>query len=694
MKSVSLRIFGLLFLLAPLCLPAGSAAGSAGAAPPDEPHYYEPPPRRIKAERQDVEICIYGGTAAGVAAAVQAARDGRKVVLVAPEKHLGGLTTGGLSYTDFGSKESIGGIAREFYRRLGKKYGVEEEWKFEPHVAEQVLNEMLNEARVPVYYRHFLKSVRKQGSRLLSLTTERGLTVHARMFIDAGYEGDLMAQAGVDYTIGRESNSKYGETLNGSQILDKHQFGHPVSPYRVENDPSSGLLPHIETGPPPPAGTGDHRIQAYNFRLTLTQKPGNRIPFSRPAGYDPAEYVLLSRYLRHEWTWLFGKFDPIRGDKVDKNNHGPISTDYIGANYAWPEAGYAAREEIFRRHVTYQQGLFWFLANDPSVPEEARRRMNSWGLCRDEFTDTGGWPGQLYVREARRMVSDQVMTELNCRGARKAEDPVGLGSYGMDSHNCRRIVVDGRVMNEGDVQAGGNPPYPISYRSVRPRRAECENLLVPVCVSASHIAYGSIRMEPVFMILAQSCAVAADLALDRECAVQDLEYSDLGRRLVELGQVLSSPQAPRPSTGAGPIPPGSLAGIVVDDEDARKSGHWEASTVASARLVGTGYLHDAAGGRGASSIAFTPHLPHTGAYEIVILAPPNENRAPNAPVTVSVEGGDVTAVEVDMRSREGGGFHPIGTFWLPAGRRTTVLIYNRGARGYVVADGVQFLPRR
>jgi len=536
--------------LAHASVPPGSLASPPAreqATPlPPSLHYWQPVRERVIPERLSVDLCVYGGTSSGVIAAVQARRDGRTVVLVAPEAHLGGLTTGGLTWTDFGNKGAIGGLAREFYRRVGRKYGADEEWTFEPKVAEQAFQEMIGEARVPVRLGHFLRSVRLQGGRIAALTTERELTVSARVFIDATYEGDLMAKSKVTCTVGREDCSVYDETLNGVQLRDKHQIDHPVSPYVAEGDPKSGLLPGISPGRLAPNCTGDRAVQAYCFRMTLTQDPENRIPFPKPEGYDPREYILLSRYLRHGWDWVFGKFDPIRGGKVDKNNHGGISTDFIGRNHAWPEADYRTREKLFRQHVVYQQGLMWFLANDPGVPEECRRRMSTWGLCRDEFTDTGGWPRQLYVREARRMVSDYVLTEHDCRGTRRAPDSVGLGSYGMDSHNCRRVVVDGMVKNEGDVQVGGFPPYPISYRAITPRRGECANLLVPVCVSSSHIAYGSVRMEPVFMVLGQSAAVAAGQAMDGDGIVQNVDYPKLRERLLALGQVLAWPAAPFP----------------------------------------------------------------------------------------------------------------------------------------------------
>lgn len=500
-------------------------------------HYYAP--HECPSARTVVaDVCIYGGTAAGVIAAVQLARDGRRAVVLESSNHLGGMTASGLGWTDFGNRHSIGGLSREFYRCLGRHYGVEEEWCFEPHAAENIFELWMRDTGTPVFRREYVVGVDRDGERITALRTESGLSVRARIFIDASYEGDLLAKAGVHHTVGREDNALYGETLNGMQLHAKHQFDFPVDPYRIEGAPGSGLLPEIELGGDYVPGRGDHRIQAYNFRMCLTRQEDNRIPFPCPPGYDGSDYELLARYLRGGWNEVFAKFDPIRGGKTDTNNHGAVSTDYIGQNHAWPEAGYAERERLFQAHVRYQQGLQWFLSHDPRVPAPIREAYAEWGLPKDEFVETGGWPHALYIREARRMRSDYIMTEHNCRGTVRAEDPVGLGAYGMDSHNCRRVVINGRLWNEGDVQAAGFPPYGISWRSLTPRRGDCTNLIVPVCVSASHIAYGSIRMEPVFMVLGQSAAIAATLALNENCAVQDLPYAALREQLLQAGQVL------------------------------------------------------------------------------------------------------------------------------------------------------------
>lgn len=516
--------------------------------------------RVCAAELTEADIVVYGGTAGGVAAAVQAARAGKRVVLLEFGAHLGGMTSGGLGQTDIGNKAAIGGISREFYRRVGKHYGKEEAWTFEPHVAEDIFFQMVNEAGVTLYLGQRLATVKKEAARIREITMESGRGFRAKMFIDASYEGDLMARAGVKYTVGREANSVYGETLNGVRAqTPKHQFVVAVDPYVRAGDGTSGLLPLIQRGDGGVAGEGDKAVQAYNFRLVLTRDPANKRPIAPPKNYDPAKYELLARYLEN---WMRGATnDSARGDivgragrrptleqlmhiqmmpggKTDINNNGGFSTDFIGGNYDYPEGDYATRAKIWQEHEDYTRGFLHFLATNARVPEQIRSAMNEWGLTRDEFLDTGGWPHQLYVREARRMISDYVMTEKNCRESLQLEDAIGLAAYTMDSHNCQRIVKNGRVENGGDVQVGGFPPYPIAYRSIIPKQSECENLFVPICLSASHIAYGSIRMEPVFMVLGHSAADAAVTAIDANVAVQKIDVGALQKRLVAEKQIL------------------------------------------------------------------------------------------------------------------------------------------------------------
>ena len=509
------------------------------------------------------DVVVYGCTSSGVAAAIQAGRMQKTSVLVCPDRHVGGLTSGGLGWTDSGQKEAIGGLSLEFYQRVKRhyddpdawiyqeadeysRYDPEEDaiWVFEPHVAEKTYEEMLAEAGLPVYRDRWLDrddGVEMDGTTLVSITTLDGETYHGRIFIDATYEGDLMAASGVSYTVGREANSIYGETLNGVQKerAVSHQFEYDVSPYVIPGDPSSGLLPLIHDTDPGEDGEGDHRVQAYNFRMCLTTARDNMVPFPKPERYDAMQYELLGRYLDAGWREVFNKFDPAPNWKTDTNNHGAFSTDNIGMNYDYPEASYERRREIIEQHENYQKGLMWFLANDLRVPADVRAEMSKWGLARDEFVDNDHWPHQIYVREARRMVSDFVMTERHLRGELATPRSVGMGSYNMDSHNVQRYVDEnGYARNEGDIQINPGGPYEISYGAIIPKASEATNLLVPVAPSSSHISYGSIRMEPVFMILGHSAATAAAISIDDEVNVQDVPYEKLRERLIADGQVL------------------------------------------------------------------------------------------------------------------------------------------------------------
>lgn len=524
------------------------------------------------AQSYDADVIVYGGTCAAVTAAVQVVKSGKTVLVVSPDKHLGGLSSGGLGFTDTGNKSVIGGLAREFYHRVYLHYDQSEGWKwqkkeeygnkgqgtvamdgaertmwiFEPHVAERVFEDFVKENNIKIYRGEWLDrgkgGVQKTNGRITSFKTLSGKTFKGKMFIDATYEGDLMAAAGVKYHVGREANSVYNEEWNGVQagvFQHRHYFAKNISPYKVEGDPKSGLLPYVTAEKIAKNGSGDNKIQAYCFRMCLSSHPDNRIPFAKPAGYDPAKYELLARVYKAGWTETFDKYDPIPNRKTDTNNHGPFSTDFIGQNYDYPDASYERRKQIIKEHELYQKGLMYFLANDPKVPADVRAKVNEWGLPKDEFKDNGGWPHQIYVREARRMLGKSVMTENETLGKKAVAQSVGMGSYSLDAHNAQRYVKeDGFVQNEGDIGVHPKTPYAISYGSIVPKKAECENLLVPVCISASHIAYGSIRMEPVFMILGQSAATAAVQAIDSKVAVQDVDYAKLKDQLLKDKQKL------------------------------------------------------------------------------------------------------------------------------------------------------------
>jgi hypothetical protein len=673
------------------------------------------------------DLVVYGGTSAGVIAAVQAKKMGKSVVIVGPDRHLGGLSSGGLGYTDTGNKAVIGGLARNFYHRVWIEYQKDSTWAwqrpeafgnkgqgtvamdkdertmwiFEPSVAEKVFEDYVKEYGLTVLRDEWLdraKGVRVENGRITQITMLSGKSFSGKMFIDATYEGDLLAAAGVSYHVGREANSVYGETWNGNQVGILHHGHHfgavkkPISAYKVPGDPSSGLLPRISAEPPGVRGEGDKRVQAYCFRWCATDHPDNRIPFPKPANYDASQYELLVRVLEAGWRQTFHKFDLLPNRKTDTNNHGPFSFDNIGMNYDYPEASYERRREIIQEHRDYQQGLLWFLANDPRVPADVREEANRWGLPKDEFKDNGHWPHQIYVREARRMVGSFVMTENELTKKKPTPDSVGMGSYTIDSHNVRRYVTpEGNVQNEGDI---GVPisPYSIAYGALVPKRGECANLFAPVACSATHIAYGSIRMEPVFMILGQSAATAAVLAIDGNLAVQDVPYAALRERLLADGQVLehaSSKETPK-GHGAGKSTE-SLPGVTVDDDAAERTGAWKHSS-ANGGFVGSGYHHDDRGKEGPASAKFTAKLPKAGKHEVFLAVVPNANRATKAKVRIIHAGGQTDLV-VNLTKGPADHLVSLGTYDFSDQTAASVIISNEAAEGYVVIDAVNWQAR-
>ena len=493
------------------------------------------------------DVVVYGGTAGCVITAVTAAREGLSVALLEPGAHLGGMVSGGLSATDHGEKEVVGGYAREFYERLGRHYDRDIEWYPEPHIAEKIFGEMLHEAgRVAVFYQHRVREkggVKKEGQRLTQIRMENGGVFRAPIFVDASYEGDLMAGAGVSYTVGREGMTQYGESLAGVRPKDRaHQFDFPVPAY----DENGQLLPEIQPGARGDLGAGDRKVQAYNFRMILTSDANNRVAFPKPPAYDPKRYELLERFLR-EFVKQVGR--PPRVDEVllprdiashkwDFNNRGPFSTDYIGGNWDYPEASVKRRQEIWHDHVNYTKGLFYFLTQDPHVPKLLQDELNEFGLAKDEFLNNENWPYQLYVREARRMVGDFVMTQKDIQTELTKPDSIGMGSYNSDSHNVQRYVTeDGHVQNEGNMEVPVTP-YQIPFRLLLPKKSEVSNLLVTVCFSASHVTYSTLRMEPVYMIIGQAAGVAAKMAIDEKVAVQEVDSAALSARLRNQKAVL------------------------------------------------------------------------------------------------------------------------------------------------------------
>jgi ribulose 1,5-bisphosphate synthetase/thiazole synthase len=642
--------------------------------------------------RNDYDICVYGGTSAGVIAAYTAAQSGKSVLLIEPGSHLGGMSSGGLGFTDIGNKFVVQGLARDFYRRLGTHYGKLEQWIFEPSVAENIFKDYIRRGNISTLYHHRLNDVVKADGRIVRITVENAQkprsftnrTVRAKVFIDCTYEGDLMAKAGVSYTVGREDNRVYNETYNGVQLMSGHQFWDAINPYVVPGDSTSGLIWGVSGGSLQPTGSGDRKVQAYNFRVCLTDHPDNRVPITLPDNYDPQRYELALRL--HEVSprrslYDFFIWSRMPNGKTDINNAGGFSSDMIGMNWDYPEADYDRRAEIWKAHEDYTKGFFYFLGHDERVPEFIRNEMLRWGYPRDEYTDNNHWSHQLYIREARRMVGELVMTQHHCTGKEVVEDYVGWAAYTMDSHNCDRLVVKGYVKNEGNVEIGGFPPYPISYRAIVPKKDEVTNLLVPVCLSASHIAYGSIRMEPIFMVLAQSATIAACKAIDDNIAVQDVDAAQI-RQEVQIN----------------PLADGSLPEILIDNDNpdcVSLNGAWSYN-YDTYRSYGLNFFVDDSRGKVLKSVRYTPNIHAAGDYRVYIYFPKLEDGATYTPVTVfngkeSVEK-RINRDDIRVEGQTSGEWVDTGLYHLEKGTGNFVEISNRDADSVVAADAVLFVP--
>ncbi len=673
-------------------------------------------------EAYDYDLVIYGGTSAAVTAAVQAKKMGLRVVIVSPDKRLGGLSSGGLGRTDAGDPRVIGGLSREFYERLFQYYQKDENWKFqkrsefkgkqqasveatdmavlfEPKAALKIFEDYIEEFDIPVFKDEWLNresGVRKDGTEIISIKTLSGKVFKGKHFMDTTYEGDLLASAGVSYHIGRESLDTYGENWNGVQtgvLHHRHHFGiidKPISPYVIPGDPSSGVLPRISTDHPGIKGEEDNRVQAYCFRMCLTNVPENRIPFPKPNGYDPTQYELLVRIYDAGWRETFGRFDAVQNGKTDTNNHGPFSFDNIGYNYDYPEASYERRKEIIEEHKTYQLGMLYFICHDPRVPKETQEEMRKWGLPKDEYMDTENWSPQLYIREARRMVGEFVMTENELQKRVETPDSVGMGSYGIDSHNVQRYITpEGYVQNEGDIGvsiAGG--PYKIAYKSLLPKAEECTNLTVPVCVSSSHIAFGSIRMEPVFMLLGQSAATASALAIQKATTLHDLDYQVLRERLEKDGQVLNFEE----------LPPGGrklseFTGIVKDDfRHFDFEGKWKFSRgTGGGDFLGQGYYYsDLTEDASSQRVTVSLEAPEAGDYSLGMSYSAGSSRSKLVPVSISTANKTLDTV-VDQTLRADSFFKQIAKLTLGEGETVKVTVTRPEDGKHTIVDGFQLM---
>lgn len=640
------------------------------------------------------DVCVYGGTSAGVVAAYSAAQRGLEVVLVEPTGHIGGMTSGGLGYTDIGNKQVIAGVAKQFYRKVGEHYGRLEQWIFEPSVADSIMWAYIDQKNIVLMDNFRIRESRLDGTRICDIVLENSndpsktRTIKADYFIDCSYEGDLMARSGVEYTVGREANEQYGETYNGVELMDKHQFPDGIDPYKEKGNPESGLLWGISPEKVASDGTADKMVQAYNYRICLTDDPANMIPITRPAGYDSTRYELLLRLIEAQPEkkslndWFIWSRMP--NHKTDINNRGGFSSDMIGMNHNYPEASYEERQAIIDAHTEYTKGLLYFYGHDERVPEILRKKMLLWGYPKDEYVKTGNWTPQLYIRESRRMVGEYVATQADCQGRAIAQDGIGWAAYQMDSHNCQRIVInkDGMdmVKNEGNVEIGGGLPYPIAYRSITPKREQCTNLLVPVCMSASHIAYGSIRMEPVFMVLGQAAAVAASLAMEQGgCDVQNVDSKDINAVI-----------------GKDPYMDGSQPDILVDDCDAGV-------------IADEGWIAKGRGGYGLSfyelpisddmkAVRFrVEEMPSSGTWAVYSYQ--SRNKTLTSATSFEIVSGDKSydvlfnRDDLNVLGQTSGDWALLGKFDFQEGNPAEVIISNAGADAPMRADAVLFVKQ-
>jgi hypothetical protein len=640
---------------------------------------------------KDYDIVIYGGTSAGVIAAYTGKKMGKSVLIIHPDEHIGGLSSGGLGQTDIGNKHAVTGLSRQFYRQLGKIYGQFESWHFEPRMAEKLFRDYLKEADVPVLYGKRIASVHKNGATIASATVvntlgEPGeeLVVRGKVFIDATYEGDLLPLAGVSYFVGREDNSTYNETLSGFQLPDYHkqsgwhQFPDGVSPYKVPGDSTSGLVWGIAPDKATPTGSGDKLVQAYNFRICLTDSVENQVPITRPSDYDSTKYELLARLLAAQPTmrrindYFIWSLMPKR--KTDINNRGGFSTDMIGHSHQWAEATHEERKKIYDEHYSYTKGLLYFMKTDARVPDSLRMFIANWGYPKDEYVTNRHFTPQIYVREGRRLVGEYVMTEHNCRGKEVVDDAIGMAAYTMDSHNTQRIVVNGMVKNEGNVEVGGFPPFPISYRALTPKRAECTNLLVPIVLSSSHIAYGSIRMEPVFMVLAQSAAVAASLAIDGGKAVQEVDVKAVQKKLIE-----------------DPYMNGGKRDVLVDDgqsDAVSTAGGWENKYFFGRSYFSSTKLSSDPAGR----VTYSFKVPNAGKYAIYYYYPPVAEIATPSDYAFDVTHAEGSSQEQQRGVKHSGRWSKVGEWEFKDGEAYQLTASSLKPGQTIVADAALIIP--
>ena len=665
------------------------------------------------AQAAEADVIVYGATPGGFCAAIAAAREGAKVVLLEPTAHVGGVNTGGLSFSDSNQtvRSTLLGLFEEWHQRVAADYaarGVKlpydvavkdnSVWTYEPHVAARVTDAMLKEAGVSVLTKQTLEGVEKAGARIVGLRTSGGMHT-AKVFIDATYEGDLMARAGVVWHLGRESRDEYGESFAGRQ--------YPKEKMAINGFDANGLpLPFITSVRPGDDQAGEETVMVYSFRLCLTKNPANRVPFPEPQTYDPARFELIRRYFqKYPNAPLPWDLYPLPGDKFDANNGigKMFSMGLVGEANGWCASDPAGRAKLWEKHKQYTLEFYKFLTTDPAVPAKIRATMAELGLCRDEFPETQHWSPQLYVREGRRMDGRMILTQNDVLKDAQKEDPIAISSFPIDSHDCRRLALPDGVINEGTIFPVRMPgrrhgyAYHIPYRAITPSASECSNLLVPVALSATHVAYSSVRVEPTWMAIGQGAGVAAALVAKAGVTVQALDYPTLRTRLLAQKVVLELPVLPpvgKVARSSGPvsIDSKSLPGLILDDAQAELSGDWERSTNFKPH-VGTGYLHDEQRSDGKSRAVFRFKGPADGEFALRMAYSAHETRTTRLPITI-VGGGTEHRFSVDQTQPlpAGEAFREVGRIRLRQGMDYTLTVANENTKGFVILDAFQLLP--
>jgi hypothetical protein len=642
-------------------------------------------------QEKNYDLVVYGGTASGVMAAYAAGKEGMKAALLVQGKHVGGLTASGLGWVDVDMTQAIGGYTLDFFKRVSKSYRTPQPlFKLTPSVAEKIFLQMAKEAGVAIFYDARLiekKGVVLNGKKIEKLLLENKMQFKAPVFIDATYEGDLMAWANVPYTVGRESRSQYGESEAGRGTRGYQPVQLSAGRVAEIKELAKQFPLDYHFGEAIPEGAGDDKIQAYTFRLTLTTKAGNKVPFRKPAKYNPRRYATLLNDIITRQITRFDKVCTVNllpDEKTDINH-----LDLDNASHNYPDGSYAQRNYLWQYHKDYEEGLLYFVANDPQVPEALRKDAQRYGFAKDEFTDNNNWPYLLYAREGRRMTGAYVMKQQDSWEHVKKEDVIGMGSYFLDSHDVQKtITADHHQFVEGGFRHIPYKPYQVPYRSLTPMQRDCENLYVTICLSASHVIYGSLRMEPIFMVIGHAAGTAATMAVKNKVAVQQVNIKTLQQKLLQQGQVFDFPLE-----ADSYLEKHTFSGIIIDDFEAAVTGKWVwGRSQRSLPFLMGGYQTVAQSPRETASHTYTPQIPESGNYEVYVMYVADKNKARDVRIILNTADGE-KIITVDMSQKPADGYWlSLGKFRFNKGNEGKVKISNEGSYGGIVcADAVRFV---